>query len=527
MVPEEEAKLLRLLRTMLALTPAPAREGGEAAVGARAGLAEGAAQHLAHLLGHAAMRALWASLGRAMRLATEAEGLVPREAVRALGGPRSSNVAAASVNVSALVTRFMPAVQAFFVAQQARVELDEAAAMRAVAEAEPAEKPATEQQPGQGQDVAQKQPEQQLAQQQQEKQRAQAASGESSWAAEAAEGARELAHFARRHSTLLNQLIRVNPRLLRGEKPPMWAMLRLGACGEALEFDNKCSSFREQLARRGLRPRRENGVLNVRVRRSDVLGSSFQQLGHKSARAWRGKLSVEFEGEPGLDAGGLTREWFSLLGKAIFNPNYGLFITSADSSTYQPNPTSGANREHLSYFQFVGRVIGRALCDGHHLDAYFTRSFYKHILGRPVVPRDLEAVDPQYYRGLMQLLEHPLEDLYLDLTFSAELEEFGERRVVDLVPNGRSIAVTDENKGEYVRLITQHRLTSVIEDQLVNFKQGLHELVPADLIGMFNEQEFELLIAGMPTVDSACFAVFYCVPVLPLLTNFPAFPLPS
>lgn len=50
MVPEGEAKLLRLLRTMLALTLAPAQEGAEAAVGARAGLAEDAAQHPSTLL---------------------------------------------------------------------------------------------------------------------------------------------------------------------------------------------------------------------------------------------------------------------------------------------------------------------------------------------------------------------------------------------------------------------------------------------------------------------------------------------
>ena len=34
---------------------------------------------------------------------------------------------------------------------------------------------------------------------------------------------------------------------------------------------------------------------------------------------------------------------------------------------------------HLDYFKFVGRVIGKAVADGHLLDAHFTRSFYKHI----------------------------------------------------------------------------------------------------------------------------------------------------
>ena len=38
--------------------------------------------------------------------------------------------------------------------------------------------------------------------------------------------------------------------------------------------------------------------------------------------------------------------------------------------------------DHLDFFKFVGRVVGKALFDGQSLDAYFTRSFYKHMLGQ-------------------------------------------------------------------------------------------------------------------------------------------------
>ena len=39
---------------------------------------------------------------------------------------------------------------------------------------------------------------------------------------------------------------------------------------------------------------------------------------------------------------------------------------------------------HLDFFRFVGRVVGKALHDGQTIDAYFTRSFYKHCLGQPL-----------------------------------------------------------------------------------------------------------------------------------------------
>lgn len=38
------------------------------------------------------------------------------------------------------------------------------------------------------------------------------------------------------------------------------------------------------------------------------------------------KLKVTFVGEPGLDMGGLTKEWFLLLIRQIFDPDYGKMI---------------------------------------------------------------------------------------------------------------------------------------------------------------------------------------------------------
>ena len=90
---------------------------------------------------------------------------------------------------------------------------------------------------------------------------------------------------------------------------------------------------------------------------------------------------------------------YVILSREIFNPNYGLFIESEDAPTYQPNPLSSVNTEHLSYFKFVGRIIGKAIADNQVLDAFFTRSFYKHLLGVPVSWQDVQAIDPEV-RGL-------------------------------------------------------------------------------------------------------------------------------
>jgi len=210
----------------------------------------------------------------------------------------------------------------------------------------------------------------------------------------------------------------------------------------------------------------------------------------------RGRLHVRFEGEEGVDAGGLTREWYHVISREMFNQDYALF-TASDDSAFQPNPASSVNPDHLLFFKFIGRVVGKALWDGELLDAHFTRSFYKHILGLEVTFKDLEAMDSTLYRSLRMLLDEDMEDL----TFVVNDMEFGRLRQIELKPGGADIPVTHENKLEYIRLYTQYKLSTSIHDQIDAFLRGFHDLIPADLIAPFTESELELLISGTPEID--------------------------
>merc|ERR1719456_1327491 len=112
---------------------------------------------------------------------------------------------------------------------------------------------------------------------------------------------------------------------------------------------------------------------------------SYYQLHMRSGDEMRGKLNINFVQEEGMDAGGVAREWFKILAMEIFNPNYALFTPAGGKAcTFHPNRTSYINHDHLRFFKFIGRIIGKALHDGHYMQAYFTRSFYKHMLGRRV-----------------------------------------------------------------------------------------------------------------------------------------------
>ncbi|KZT10978.1 uncharacterized protein LAESUDRAFT_721398 [Laetiporus sulphureus 93-53] len=300
--------------------------------------------------------------------------------------------------------------------------------------------------------------------------------------------------FTDAHRKVLNLMVRNNPSLMSGSFSLLVNNPRV------LDFDNKRNYFNQQLHRRP-HSREHHGTLQLNVRRPRVFEDSFQYLQRKTGEQIKyGKLSVRFYDEEGVDAGGVTREWFQILARQMFDPNYALFQPcAADRLTYQPNKASWVNPEHLSFFKFVGRVIGKAIYDGRLLDAYFARSLYRQILGKPVDYKDVEWVDPEYYNSLCWILDN--DPSALELTFSVEADEFGVMKIVDLKENGRTIPVTQENKREFVQLSAQYRLYSSIKEQIEALLAGFYEIIPKDLISIFNEQELELLISGTPDID--------------------------
>ena len=120
---------------------------------------------------------------------------------------------------------------------------------------------------------------------------------------------------------------------------------------------------------------------------------SFHAFIHRNADELRGRLHITFVNEEGVDAGGLSREFFAILAKEMFNPNYALFMSTEDGCTFQPNPNSSINPDDMRYFRFVGRIVGKAVVDGFLLDAHFTRSLYKHMLGEKPKVDDMQAIE--------------------------------------------------------------------------------------------------------------------------------------
>lgn len=274
--------------------------------------------------------------------------------------------------------------------------------------------------------------------------------------------------FTEEHRKILNDLVRHTPKLMSG------TFSLLVKNPKVLEFDNKRNYFSRSIHNKASATRQSFPPLQLNVRREHIFHDSFRSLYFQTADQMKyGKLNIRFHGEEGVDAGGVTREWFQVLSRQMFDPGYALFIpVSSDRTTFHPNQLSSINDEHLRFFKFIGRIIGKALYENRVLDCHFSRAVYKRILGKSVSLKDMESLDPDYYKSLVWMLENDITDIITE-TFSVDNDKFGVVETIDFKPNGRDIAVTEENKHEYVQLMVQWKLTGSVKEQLDEFLKGM------------------------------------------------------
>nr|XP_008005673.2 E3 ubiquitin-protein ligase HACE1 isoform X4 [Chlorocebus sabaeus] len=259
--------------------------------------------------------------------------------------------------------------------------------------------------------------------------------------------------FVCKHDEVLKCFVNRNPKIIFDhfhfllECPEL--MSRFMHIIKAQPFKDRCEWFYEHLhsgqpdSDMVHRPVNEHDILLVH--RDSIFRSSCEVVSKANCAKLKQGIAVRFHGEEGMGQG-VVREWFDILSNEIVNPDYALFTQSADGTTFQPNSNSYVNPDHLNYFRFAGQILGLALNHRQLVNIYFTRSFYKHILGIPVNYQDVASIDPEYAKNLQWILDNDISDLGLELTFSVETDVFGAMEEVPLKPGGGSILVTQNNK---------------------------------------------------------------------------------
>jgi len=268
----------------------------------------------------------------------------------------------------------------------------------------------------------------------------------------------------------------------------------------AMPFHQKEAWFRQQIAK--LQVPWEEGHIKINVRRENLLEDSMEAVESIAQHEMKKIFRFEFINEPGVDAGGVAREWFQLVSDTLFNPDFALWsYSSINQMCMQINPSSGiANDEHLRYFHFTGRLLGKAVFDRQIVAGHLVRPLYKHVLGWPLTIEDLEQLDADTYANLVKLKD--LEDVEACcLDFTVTEDHWGDAQAVELKPNGANIAVANDNVDEYIQLQMRYRLLDRVKDQVKALLVGFYDVVPEALLSVFDFQELELLLCGLPEID--------------------------
>ncbi|KAG0575477.1 hypothetical protein KC19_5G006600 [Ceratodon purpureus] len=241
----------------------------------------------------------------------------------------------------------------------------------------------------------------------------------------------------------------------------------------------------------------ESPFLVLTIRRSNLIADSLRQLVEHECD-FKKPLKVIFEGEAGVDEGGVTKEFFQLLIRELFNVSYGMFVYNEETRRFWFNRNS-METEHE--FRLMGNILGLAIYNGVILDIHFPMAVYKKLMREPVSLKDLRDLQPQVAKGLEELLvyEGDVESTYCQ-TFQVTYEYFGEMKTHDLVEGG-DIPVTNDNRERYVDLYVKYLLEDSIHEQFDAFYDGFYQVCGGPALGLFRHEELELLICGLPHFD--------------------------
>ena len=274
-------------------------------------------------------------------------------------------------------------------------------------------------------------------------------------------------------------------------------LISMGSKMKILEYDAKRQmevKAREAFFSTIFQRQLTNPHLMLKVRRDCLIEDSLNQIGMNEMELKKG-LKIEFVGEDGVDAGGLRKEWFLLLCREVFDPQYGMFTYDEESNYCYFSPSSF---ETSSQYFLIGVVLGLAIYNSTNLDINFPPALYKKLLGQPVSIDDLRVFKPTIARSLQVMLNYDADDFdsVFPLDFVATVEQLGSQKSVPLCPGGQRMPVTQRNKHEYVRLYVEYILTTSIAKQFDPMKRGFYHVCGGNALSLFRHEEVETLVRG-------------------------------
>ncbi|XP_070545224.1 probable E3 ubiquitin-protein ligase HERC4 isoform X2 [Ptychodera flava] len=240
--------------------------------------------------------------------------------------------------------------------------------------------------------------------------------------------------------------------------------------------------------------------LVLHIERESIVRSTLDQLRKQGNADLKKPLRVFFLGEEAFDAGGVRKEFFMLILQDILDPKYGMFKYFDNGRTIWFNDKSFESSE---MFRLVGVICGLAIYNSTIIDLQFPLALYKKLLRKPVNLEDLKLLDPEIGESLQNLLDYEDDDFEetFGLTFTFGRDSFGELEVVELMPDGKNVSVTNENRNEYVNAYVDFQLNKSVWEQFDAFSDGFIRVCGGRVLELFHPQELMAMVVGHQNYD--------------------------
>jgi hypothetical protein len=206
-----------------------------------------------------------------------------------------------------------------------------------------------------------------------------------------------------------------------------------------------------------------------------------------------------FDDEEGVDAGGVRKEYYQLMTAQLLHPDFGMFKYYPESRLLWFNSDSfESDRE----FELIGKLLGIAIYNSIIIDLRMPSALYKKLKKKRCNLDDLAELQPDLAKGFRELLSFDgnVEETFGQV-FQMSYDFFGERRTIDLKEDGANIAVTNDNRVEYVDLYVNYVMEKSVEVQFGSFERGFRKVCGGPSIDLFEAKELELLVCGSNTLN--------------------------
>ena len=251
--------------------------------------------------------------------------------------------------------------------------------------------------------------------------------------------------------------------------------------------------------------------------RFTIFGQAFRiihPMPPSSLRRENKLYEVTFMGEYAQDAGGPYRETFDMYMEELqstalpllYPPPNRTHAAGECRDRWILNPNALSTLE-LEMYCFLGKIMGIAIRSRGFLNLNLSKFIWKLIAGEEPTITDLRMVDESFVDNSLIELRNPPEGVTPEnfeytycLTYDCLGTDEDSNNVHELVPGGKDISVTWDNRLEYIQLLQDFRLHE-FDRQASAIRQGLATVIPLSFIITVSSTDLEMMVCGTPEID--------------------------